>query len=363
MTRNRTRAALFAAMLAVLGAAAPPLPAAVELDAGLQTLATTLAGQMRGKGIAKLAVVDFTDIRGYPSALDAYLAEKLITQLFTSAPGEFSIVERRQLARVLEEQRLTASAIFDQNAVAEIGRVLGIDAIVTGSIADLGDVIEVNARSISVETGNVFAAAGAEITKQGRVAELLRQTAGPGREFGAAPAAPATRQVQASDVFFENKLLRVTVASVGVSPGRDQATIALQVENLSPDDLKLSLVERMQHCAATLTDEVGNHSQIRPSQAGGVSCTSENSMEHFRRGSRLAVERGPIDQNWPVLASRARTTWVLPFRASSSYGRGRAEIGRLLSVGLELYVSRGGGRIETVSVGLANIQAPASAEP
>lgn len=334
--------------------------AQADIESSIGTMARDLAGVMKAKGVKKLAVVDFSDIRGYPSALDGFLAEELITQLMIVAPGDFNIVERRQLSRILEEQRLTSSALFDQEAIANIGKILGLDAIVTGTIADLGGEIKVNARSIAIETAQVFAAAAMKVKKEGAVAELLRQSAGPERGL-AASAAPASRQVQASDVFFENKLLRVTVASVGVNPQRKEATIALQVENLSPDDLKLSLIERMQRCSATLTDERGNHSQLETWKAGGVPCTLAGSVERSRRGQSARWNDGPPDAEWPVLASRSRTAIVLPFETTYDNGRWPA-FGELLSLGLELYVSRGG-EIESVSMGLTNIQAPPSSSP
>ena len=59
-------------------------------------------------------------------------------------------LERRQLARILREQELTASSLFDADNIAELGQMLGIDALVTGSIADLGASVKINARAISV---------------------------------------------------------------------------------------------------------------------------------------------------------------------------------------------------------------------
>jgi len=46
----------------------------------------------------------------------------------------FDIVERTQLMRILEEQKLSASGVVDQNQVVELGNMLGVQAIVTGNI-------------------------------------------------------------------------------------------------------------------------------------------------------------------------------------------------------------------------------------
>lgn len=47
----------------------------------------------------------------------------------------FSIAERGQLERVLAEQRLSNSGVVDDTQAAELGKVLGIDAMISGSTA------------------------------------------------------------------------------------------------------------------------------------------------------------------------------------------------------------------------------------
>lgn len=356
---------LFAGLVAMALVLPAGAWAQADLETSIANMARDLSVVMKSKGVKKLAVVDFSDIRGYPSALDGFLAEELITQLMIVAPGDFNIVERRQLSRILEEQKLTSSALFDQDAIANVGKILGLDAIVTGTIADLGNEIKINARSIAIETAQVFAAAAFKVRKEGEVAELLRQTAGPERG-AAASSSGATRQVQASDVFFENKLLRVLVAGVGVSPERDRATVSLVVENVSPSDLKLSILKRHTAvgCAGGLMDELGNHSLVSADEVSGIGCTHESVLSTEQREIRRrfgGLEQGPPDEGWPMLASRSRTTLVLPFRAQDPMTGRSAPFGRVFSIGLELLISQNG-RIEPLSVGLQNIAAPATAK-
>lgn len=74
---------------------------------------------------------------------------------------------------MLQEQKLSSTGLIDPTSVRELGRILGVDAIVSGTISDLGISMKVNARIISTETGTVFAAASANITKDERVETLL----------------------------------------------------------------------------------------------------------------------------------------------------------------------------------------------
>jgi curli biogenesis system outer membrane secretion channel CsgG len=60
------------------------------------------------------------------------LVEKLVNG------GVFSVIERQALDTIINEQNLSNSDRFDSNSAAKIGRLLGVDAIITGSITQFG---------------------------------------------------------------------------------------------------------------------------------------------------------------------------------------------------------------------------------
>jgi len=59
-------------------------------------------------------------------------ADELVTQLFKS--GEFSVIERSQLEAIMQEQNLGQSGRVNASTAAQIGQILGVQAILTGSI-------------------------------------------------------------------------------------------------------------------------------------------------------------------------------------------------------------------------------------
>ena len=59
-------------------------------------------------------------------------ADELVTQLFKT--GKFSLIERTQLEAVMAEQNLGQSGRVNSAQAAEIGRILGVQMILTGSI-------------------------------------------------------------------------------------------------------------------------------------------------------------------------------------------------------------------------------------
>jgi len=97
------------------------------------SVATEEAGQAENK--VRVAVMNFEnnstwhywgDNLGYAAA------DELVTQLFQT--GKFSLVERSQLDAILAEQNLGQSGRVNPTQAAEIGRLLGVQVILMGSI-------------------------------------------------------------------------------------------------------------------------------------------------------------------------------------------------------------------------------------
>ena len=141
--------------------------AASEIDRATTALCEQIDKSYRGKeGAAKprIAVVEFTDSSWKVTELGRILSEELITKLFLTE--KYDVVERFLLKKVVEEHKLIRDGILDPNSAKELGKVLGVDAVVTGTIAEVGDTLRVNARVISADTGEIFSAAAASLPKE-----------------------------------------------------------------------------------------------------------------------------------------------------------------------------------------------------
>ena len=149
-----------------------------NFNESLNSLTSQIVKSMPEKG-GKIAVFDFSSLEGQKTDFGKFIAEELITGLFMSKKFE-AIIERRLLYRILEEQKLTLSDIFDSESIKELGKILGIDAIVTGTITDLGPKLRINSRIISTETAKVVGAASVYIIKTNKVRLLLGEKL-PGR--------------------------------------------------------------------------------------------------------------------------------------------------------------------------------------
>ncbi|UCF80923.1 MAG: hypothetical protein JSV08_00410 [Acidobacteriota bacterium] len=74
---------------------------------------------------------------GWPwSHLETAAADGLAAELHES--GEFSVLEREKLRLVLQEQQLSSRGAVAPETVVELGKILGVQFIVTGSVAEFG---------------------------------------------------------------------------------------------------------------------------------------------------------------------------------------------------------------------------------
>ena len=146
-------------------------PEKITLDSQMNTLTNQIISSFNQSNVKKIAVIEFADLEGNVTQLGRFIAEELITRIFTT--GKFDVVERNLLQKVLEEQQLGMTGYIDQETAISLGQILGVDAIITGSITDLGNNVKINARLISTETGSVFAVASIQVFKDSTIKLLM----------------------------------------------------------------------------------------------------------------------------------------------------------------------------------------------
>lgn len=88
------------------------------------------------------------------------VAEWVVTEI--KKIGSFQVQERLLLNKVLEEQNLMLSGVIDEGQAGEIGKLYGVEAIVTGSVMKVGNTISVTGRMVNVENGEILKTASVE---------------------------------------------------------------------------------------------------------------------------------------------------------------------------------------------------------
>src|ERR1700722_14919026 len=65
------------------------------------------------------------------------ISDLLVKNLVTD--GTYSVIERKQLDKILAEQNFSNSDRADPASAARIGKILGLDAIIVGSVTEFGN--------------------------------------------------------------------------------------------------------------------------------------------------------------------------------------------------------------------------------
>ena len=225
---------------------------ASNLETGVQELGKNIAKSMINKKKKKLAIIEFSDLNDNVNDLGRYLPEKLITELFKLNSEGFSIIERRQLSKVLKEQKLSTTGLIDSKTMQKVGKILGVDALVTGSITDLGNIIEVNARIISVETGDIIGTASSRIPKVGTVATLLSQNnqKSPTASDSSSEKSSSTKVVSKSkSLKFSNRYFHILIDKI--EKNGDEITLSCNIQNRTDKWLRININQK----ETTITNE------------------------------------------------------------------------------------------------------------
>lgn len=171
--REFKKSGLFFVILLVVITIAPSLAWTVELKDGIDKLAILLAKGVPEHRRMTVAVTDFPDLRGMTSDLGRFIGERLTTRL--SQFPRFRVIERRRLAQVLAELKFAMSDLVDPTKAKKLGRMLGVEGLVVGTVSDLGSTVDIDARIIEIDTGNVLLGASTNISKDPMVAGLMQR--------------------------------------------------------------------------------------------------------------------------------------------------------------------------------------------
>jgi TolB-like protein len=117
-----------------------------------------------------IAIKDFEVIMGRNKEVGKYVQEDITTALVNS--GQFNVVERLKLQSVLDELKLTQLGLTDPEGAKQVGKLLGANVILTGTLAATGDEWNVNLRLINTESGLITSA----FNKKGPLHELKTES-------------------------------------------------------------------------------------------------------------------------------------------------------------------------------------------
>ncbi|MCF7804416.1 MAG: hypothetical protein K9N46_14730 [Candidatus Marinimicrobia bacterium] len=110
------------------------------------------------------------DAKGVPATEASALSDRLRTELFLT--GEFKVVERGMMETIFQEQNFQLSGCTSTECLVEVGRVLGVEKMVGGSVSRVGNTFSIAARFVNVESAEITGVATYDY--EGQIDGLLR---------------------------------------------------------------------------------------------------------------------------------------------------------------------------------------------
>ena len=99
-----------------------------------------------------IAVVDFTGNNVSEGDCRA-LTDRLRTELFNTK--YFKVIEREMMEQILVEQGFQQSGCTTNECMVEVGKLIGVEKIIGGSISQVGNIFSISSRIVNVETGEI----------------------------------------------------------------------------------------------------------------------------------------------------------------------------------------------------------------
>ncbi|RQV94580.1 hypothetical protein EH221_07275 [bacterium] len=97
------------------------------------------------------------------------LTDRLRAELFST--GKFIVLEREKMDAILQEQQFQLSSCTSDACAVEVGQLLAVEQIVSGSVSKVGQTYTVTARLIGVEQGNLLGVGTCDL--KGDIGDLL----------------------------------------------------------------------------------------------------------------------------------------------------------------------------------------------
>jgi TolB-like protein len=208
------------------------------------------------------------------------ITDILRTELFNT--GCFRVVERQQIQRILEEQKFQMSGLTDPDQATELGRLLNVRKIMTGTVTLLGSTHIINTKILDVQSGQMELAEAVEC--RGGESEL--------------PNAITELALKVSyKIGLEGNIIRLSGESVYIDLG-------------SADGLKLGQMLEVVRLGESITDLEGRVIGTNSERIGSLVITkiqdrfSETAVKSkttlFRKGDRVKPTTEEMPEEEPI---------------------------------------------------------------
>ncbi|MCK4764715.1 MAG: hypothetical protein KAW12_21130 [Candidatus Aminicenantes bacterium] len=166
----------------------------------IKTISQELAKKIEEAGKKSIAIVDFNDLQGNVMELGRFLSEELSVAISSSGKG-FEVVDRVHLKAILKEHKLTFTGLIKKNSAQILGKIAGVDALITGTITSFGDSVRITIKILDINSAKLIGAVTTNIPKTKAIEELLGRGIGGGTT--SLPPPPPGKNVEVDGFIFK----------------------------------------------------------------------------------------------------------------------------------------------------------------
>lgn len=131
---------------------------------GISKLASELANKIHETGKSKVAVYNLNNLSKQVSELGIFLAEELSVSL-ASTGKNIRVIDRSRVEDLITENRLARKGYIDPETAKSLGKLAGIELLITGTITPIGEYFRISIKILDIETATVNGAGKISISR------------------------------------------------------------------------------------------------------------------------------------------------------------------------------------------------------
>ena len=141
---------------------------------GIDKLSNNLLQRIKETDKKRIAVYNFNNLKRETSKLGAFLADKLSVSLASSG-AELEIIDRSRIDDLIRENKLAIKGYIDPEAAKSLGKLAGIDLLITGVITPIGESFDISVKILDIETATVRGGDDIAISKTTDLEEMNKE--------------------------------------------------------------------------------------------------------------------------------------------------------------------------------------------
>jgi curli biogenesis system outer membrane secretion channel CsgG len=188
--------------------------------------ASQAPAQPSGPHKMNIAVINLKSSSGVAAGESDLISDRLRGELFNT--GKVNVMERDQMQEILKEQGFQQSgACSNEACMVEMGQLLGVEQLVTGSLGKVGSMFLVNLRIIDVKTAKISKVVSKDI--KGSIEDVVGELGPIAAELVGASVAPAKTEEKSAA---PEQPKPETVSEPAAAANEEKANVAVP----APDD-------------------------------------------------------------------------------------------------------------------------------